>query len=128
MTTQLCPICFNATEHCPICNDPNRNKSTILVVERPSDIAAFEQTGRYKGVYHVLHGLLPTGTGMSVVTQPKIPELIKRLQGSTVKKLILGLMPTQPGEATMKAIREELQRTNLTDLKVESLHSGKANN
>jgi len=126
MTTQLCPICFNATEHCPICNDPNRNKSTILVVERPSDITAFEQTGRYKGVYHVLHGLIPLSPGVS--PEPKIPELIKRLQDGSVKKLILGLMPTQQGEATMTQIQQQMQSANLTSIKVEKLHSGKANN
>lgn len=127
MNAQLCPICFNTADPCPICTDPNRNKSTILVVERPSDIQAFEQTGRYKGVYHVLHGLISPRDGIGPA-QLKIHELVKRIQDDKVKKLILGIMPTMQGNATIMSIQQELRLAKLTDIKVETLHTGKANN
>lgn len=124
---QLCPICFNATENCPICNDPKRNKSTILVVEQPSDVNAFEQTGRYKGVYHVLHGVISPRDGIGP-DQLKIHELIKRIQDNNVKRVIFGLMPSMQGDATLMSIQQELHRANLYDVKLERLNSGKATN
>ena len=60
----LCKKCFNLSDQelCPVCSDPKRDSSVIMVVEEPSDLAAYEKTGQYKGVYHVLHGAVGTFT------------------------------------------------------------------
>ena len=66
----LCKKCFNLSDQelCPVCSDPKRDSSVIMVVEEPSDLAAYEKTGQYKGVYHVLHGAVnPMVAGKSQV-------------------------------------------------------------
>ena len=95
-----CAVCQNLTENrlCPICSDPRRDGSTVCVVETPKDISAFERTREYKGVYHVLHGLIsPVDNVMP--DQLKIKELLARLDGS-VKEVIMATNPTVEGEAT----------------------------
>lgn len=99
-TVHTCPVCHNLTENelCPICEDTRRDRSTVCVVESPKDISAFERTGEYNGVYHVLHGLI---SPMDNVTPDKlkIKELLNRLDGS-IKELIMATNPTVEGEAT----------------------------
>lgn len=99
-TVHRCKVCQNLTENelCPICSDLRRDSSTICVVESPKDIAAFERTREYKGVYHVLHGLI---SPLDNVTPDKlkIKELLTRLDGS-VGEVIMATNPTVEGEAT----------------------------
>ena len=99
-TVHTCRICQNLTENelCPICGDPSRDTSTVCVVETPKDITAFERTREYKGVYHVLHGLI---SPIDNVTPDKlrIKELLARLDGS-VEEVIMATNPTVEGEAT----------------------------
>lgn len=99
-TVHECSVCRNLTENelCPICSDPRRDVSTVCVVESPKDIAAFERTREYKGVYHVLHGLI---SPLDNVTPDKlkIKELLARLDGS-VEEVIMATNPTVEGEAT----------------------------
>ena len=97
----LCKKCFNLSDQelCPVCSDPKRDSSVIMVVEEPSDLAAYEKTGQYKGVYHVLHGAVNPMVGV----QPenlKLKELMQRLQREDVKEVIIATNSTVEGEAT----------------------------
>ena len=96
-----CRVCQNFTENevCSICADENRDKSTICVVETPRDVTAFERTREYRGLYHVLHGLISPmdGIGAEHLT---VKELLARLTESQVKELIMATNPTVEGEAT----------------------------
>ena len=96
-----CPVCQNLTDAdlCPVCMDPARDKSTICVVEDPRDVIAFERTREYKGVYHVLHGLISPMEGIGP-EQLTIKELLARLGDGTVKEVIMATNPTVEGEAT----------------------------
>ena len=97
----LCPICQNLTDRevCPICAGEKRDKSTICVVESPRDVSAFERTREYKGVYHVLHGLISPMDGVTA-DQLCVKELLARLTDGTVKEVIMATNPTVEGEAT----------------------------
>lgn len=96
---QLCSCCQNFTdrETCGICSDDNRDRSIICVVESPKDVSAFERSGGYNGVYHVLHGLMSPMDGITA-DDLKIKELIARLNGC--KEVIMATNPTVEGDAT----------------------------
>jgi len=97
---KYCSVCFNITEEdpCPICRDPRRDRSTICVVEEPSDLMAIERLGVYKGVYHVLGGVLSPLDGVGP-EDLHIRELLERLKEG-VREVILATNPTVEGEAT----------------------------
>ena len=96
-----CPICQNYTdkELCPVCSSTKRDLSVICVVENPRDVATFEKTKEYKGVYHVLHGLISPMDGITA-DQLTVRELLARLEGDTVKEVILATSPTIEGDTT----------------------------
>ncbi|WP_027108963.1 recombination mediator RecR [Lacticigenium naphthae] len=98
---QYCSICGNITENdpCDICEDKRRDRSTIIVVEHPKEVISLEKMNDFKGLYHVLHGVLSPieGTGPEDIN---IPTLIKRLQDEEVKEVILATNATAEGEAT----------------------------
>lgn len=96
---QLCGCCQNFTDRevCELCSDDGRDKDVICVVESPKDVSAFERSGGYDGVYHVLHGLLSPMDGITA-EQLKIKELMSRL--GTAKEVIMATNPTVEGEAT----------------------------
>ena len=98
---KLCSVCQNLTDEqvCRICTSNRRDKSVICVVEDPRDVAAFERTREYNGLYHVLHGVISPLDGKTPDTL-KIKELLKRLQDDTVKEVIIATNPTVDGEAT----------------------------
>lgn len=96
-----CPICFNFTEFetCEICSSPKRDRSKICVVEDASDILAIEKSNEYRGLYHVLGGVISPLNGV----QPedlKIKELLIRLRDDDVKEIIMAVNPDTEGEAT----------------------------
>lgn len=95
----LCKCCQNFTdrEMCSICADDERDKSVICVVESPKDVSAFERSGGFDGVYHVLHGLLSPMDGITA-DDLKIKELIARLPNAS--EVIMATNPTVEGEAT----------------------------
>ncbi|MBQ7448097.1 MAG: recombination protein RecR, partial [Eubacterium sp.] len=78
---QYCKTCFTLTdsEECPICSNPARNHKQIMVVENTRDLAAYEKTGQYDGVYHVLHGAISPMLGIGPA-DIKLKELIKRIE------------------------------------------------
>ncbi|MFC6465086.1 recombination mediator RecR [Marinilactibacillus sp. GCM10026970] len=96
-----CSICGNMTEQdpCEICQDKTRDRSLILVVEHPKDVISMEKMQEFKGLYHVLQGVLSPieGTGPEDIN---IPDLIKRLQNEEVKEVIIATNATAEGEAT----------------------------
>lgn len=96
-----CKICQNFTdkEICDICSSPERDGSIICVVEDPRDVMAFERLREYKGLYHVLHGLISPLDGVGPESI-RIKELLQRLQTQDVKEIIMATNPTIEGEAT----------------------------
>ncbi|MFM1889735.1 MAG: recombination mediator RecR [Phycisphaerales bacterium] len=103
-----CAVCWNLTDEspCRICGDPRRDASTILVVEQPKDLIALEQTGMFRGVYHVLLGRLDPldGVGAESLTVAalldRIDEPARNAQGAAVAEVILGLNPDMEGDGT----------------------------
>ena len=99
--TKTCEICFNlsSTSPCEICTSPQRDKSTICVVAETKDLIAIEKTNEYKGLYHVLQGLISPMDGIGA-DDIRIKELLNRLIDENVKEVILALSPSVEGEAT----------------------------
>lgn len=98
---RYCDICKNLTTEdvCGVCKDSARDASTVCVVEDPLDLIALEKANEYKGVYHVLHGIISPveGVGPDELT---IAELIGRLKNGKIKEVIIALNPSMEGEAT----------------------------
>jgi recombination protein RecR len=99
--TLFCDLCQNITDSnpCAICASKERDHSIICVVKEPLDILALERTGQYKGLYHVLHGVLSPMDGIGP-DDLKIKELLQRLKTGSVKEIILATNPNLEGEAT----------------------------
>ena len=97
----LCEVCFNLAEgpRCRICDDERRDRSTICVVEEPSDVIPIERTGEYRGLYHVLGGALSPIDGIDP-EDLRIAELVRRTDGGEVSEVVLATNPTTTGEAT----------------------------
>ena len=91
---------------CSVCEDTSRDRATILVVESPLEVIAFEKTG-YKGLYHVLHGVLSPIDGMGP-EQLKLKELVDRCGNGGIEELIIATNPDIEGEATATYIRQKL--------------------
>jgi recombination protein RecR len=96
---KLCSLCFNNTDcdPCRICQDKERDHSKICVVEKPSDILPLEQTGKYNGVYHVLHGTINPTQGVGP-EELKIKELLTRLKDGSVTEVIVATNPNVESE------------------------------
>ena len=96
---KLCSLCFNITDSdpCRICQDEERDHSKICVVEKPSDILPLEQTGKYDGVYHVLHGTISPTQGIGP-EELKIKELLARLKDGSVSEVIVATNPNVESE------------------------------
>ena len=97
----LCPICQNLTDRdvCPICADPERDRSVICVVTDARAVFAMEKVREYRGVYHVLHGLISPMNGITP-DRLKIKELLARVEEGEVAEVIVATNPTVEGEAT----------------------------
>ncbi|MCK6542092.1 recombination mediator RecR [bacterium] len=104
-----CTTCFNVTEHnpCPICANPRRDHGVICVVEEANDVLAIERTDMFRGVYHVLGGLLNPLEGVGP-DDLRIRELIQRSENE-VREMILAINPTVPGDATVMFVAEKMQ-------------------
>ncbi len=121
--TKLCSVCKNVseTDPCPICSDTSRDHSQILVVEEPLDILAFEKTGKYKGIYHVLHGAINPLENIGP-DEIYIQALLDRVKNPDreVKEIIIATNPTMEGEATamylMRQVRGEGSKVKVTRL------------
>jgi len=105
----LCTRCFNFTDSdlCSICKNSARDGHALCVVETPGDLMSIEKTGYYKGLYHVLHGVILPLDGIGP-EQLKIRELINRVQADQITEVILATNPTLNGNATALYISQQL--------------------
>ncbi len=117
---KYCQECFTLTDReiCPICSSKTRDKSTIMVVETPRDLAAYEKTGKYDGVYHVLHGAISPKLGIGQ-DDIKLKELIVRLRGD-VKELIIATNSGVEGEITAMYISKLVKPTGIKVTRIAS--------
>lgn len=124
--TVACSICFNVseTDPCPVCSDRSRNRSTVCVVEQPLDAVALDKTGKYNGVYHVLHGAISPINNIGP-DELHIKELLPRLKDGQVKEVILATNPNMEGEATAMYIKRVIKDIKgMGDIKVTRLGLG----
>jgi recombination protein RecR len=121
--TRFCSVCHNITveDPCPVCSDSNRDQHTIMVVEEPLDVLAIERTGSYKGVYHVLHGVISPVNGIGP-DDLKIRELSPRVEKGNALEVIIATNPSYEGDATCMFIEREVLRN--TGVKVTRLARG----
>ncbi len=100
-TVHTCKVCQNLTdgEICSICSDPMRDKGLICVVTDPKDVVALERTREYKGLYHVLHGVISPLNGIGP-DQLRIKELLQRVADEDIREVIMATNPDTEGEAT----------------------------
>ena len=110
-----CAVCCNLTDEevCDICKSDKRDKSIICVVEDPRDVAALEKTREFKGLYHVLHGVISPMDGIGPESL-KIKELLTRLGDEKVKEVIMATNPTIEGEATAMYISRLIKPMGIT--------------
>ncbi|TVR70844.1 MAG: recombination protein RecR [Sphaerobacteraceae bacterium] len=106
----LCSECFNLSERdpCPICSDPERDRSLICVVEEPLDVIALDRTNEYSGLYHVLHGAISPVDGVGP-DQIRVHELVERVRSAEkIEEVILATNPNIEGDATAMYIARQL--------------------
>ena len=110
---RLCSCCYTLTddEMCPICKNPKRRKDLIMVVESTRDLAAYEKTGRFEGVYHVLGGAISPTNGVGPA-DIRLKELIERLQGD-VEEVIIATGSSLEGETTAMYISKLIKRAGI---------------
>ncbi len=111
--TIFCSTCFTIaeTDPCDLCSDSRRDRSLVCVVEEPLDVLALEKNGRYKGVYHVLHGRIDPLNNIGP-DEIYIKQLLNRASGKEVKEIILATNPTMEGEATAMYIAKQIKNQN----------------
>jgi len=120
-TIRYCKKCMTLTDReiCPICSNPKRDQKTIMVVENPRDMTAYEKTGKYDGVYHVLHGAISPMMGIGP-GDIRLKELMSRLQGD-VEEVIIATNSSLEGETTAMYISKLIKPTGI---KVSRIASG----
>ena len=98
---RYCKICCTLTDQeiCPICANDRRDHTTIMVVENTRDLAAYEKTGKYEGVYHVLHGAISPMLGIGP-DDIRLKELMQRLQTEDIREVIIATNSSLEGETT----------------------------
>ena len=119
---RYCKVCCTLTDQdiCPICSNPKRDHSTIMVVEDTRDLAAYEKTGEYHGVYHVLHGAISPMQGVGP-DDIRLKELMTRLSSDEVKEVIIATNASLEGETTAMYISRLIKPTGI---KVSRIASG----
>ena len=117
---KYCKECFTLTddEICPICANEKRDHSTIMVVEQTRDMAAYEKTGKYEGVYHVLHGAISPMLGIGP-SDIKLKVLMKRLEGD-VQEVIIATNSSLEGETTAMYISRLIKPTGIKVTRIAS--------
>lgn len=120
-TIRYCKQCLTLTDQeiCPICSNPNRDQKMIMVVENPRDMSAYEKTGRYEGVYHVLHGAISPMLGIGPA-DIRLKELMYRLE-KDVEEVIIATNSSLEGETTAMYISKLIKPTGI---KVSRIASG----
>lgn len=120
LNTRFCKTCFTITdgEECPICRSAKRDHSTIMVVETTRDLAAYEKTGRYEGVYHVLGGAISPMLGIGP-SDIRLKELVERLRGD-VKEVIVATNSSLEGETTAMYISKLIKPSGIKVTRIAS--------
>lgn len=119
-TIRYCKQCCTLTDQelCPICSSPKRDQKTIMVVENSRDLAAYEKTGRYNGVYHVLHGAISPMLGIGP-NDIRLKELMQRLQAE-VDEVIIATNSSLEGETTAMYISKLIKPTGIKVTRIAS--------
>ena len=124
--TVLCSVCknVNETDPCSICSDNSRDHSVVMIVEEPLDVLAFERMGRFKGVYHVLHGAINPLENIGP-DEIYIQDLLNRVKDNKddIKEAIIATNPTMEGEATSMFLMKQLKINN-SEVKITRLGMG----
>ena len=118
---RYCEECFTLTdaEKCPICSNEERDHTTIMVVENTRDLAAYEKTGKYEGVYHVLHGAISPMLGIGP-GDIRLKELMTRLQREEVREVIIATNSSLEGETTAMYISKLIKPTGIRVTRIAS--------
>ncbi|MCR5294252.1 MAG: recombination mediator RecR [Lachnospiraceae bacterium] len=118
---RYCKCCCTLTdsEICPICANPKRDKKTIMVVETPRDLAAYEKTGKYEGVYHVLHGAISPMLGIGP-DDIRLKELMARLSSGEVEEVIVATNSSLEGETTAMYISKLIRPAGIKVTRIAS--------
>ena len=111
---KVCQICSNVTESdpCPICADPQRDQTLVMIVEQPSDIARIDATATYRGVYHVLMGRLAPLDGIGP-GELNAEALMTRLSAGSVREVILATNPTMESDGTALYLAKHLRQAGV---------------
>lgn len=111
---QYCKNCYALTDQeiCPICNNPRRDRKVIMVVENTRDLAAYEKTGKFEGVYHVLHGAISPMLGIGP-DDIKLKELMQRLSKDDIEEVIIATNSSLEGETTAMYISKLVKPTGI---------------
>ena len=111
---QYCKNCYTLTDQeiCPICNNPRRDRKVIMVVENTRDLAAYEKTGKFEGVYHVLHGAISPMLGIGP-DDIKLKELMQRLSQDDIEEVIIATNSSLEGETTAMYISKLVKPTGI---------------
>ncbi|MEK9143102.1 MAG: recombination mediator RecR [Patescibacteria group bacterium] len=125
-STVLCSLCKNVAEAdpCSICSDPSRDQTIVCVIENPTDVLSIEKTGKFRGLYHVLHGAIDPLNNIGP-DEIYIADLFKRLrtQDVGIKEIILAMNSNMEGEATAMYVTKQLKAQN-AKLKITRLAHG----
>jgi len=118
---QYCKKCFTLTDRelCPICSSPKRDQKMIMVVENTRDLAAYEKTGKYEGLYHVLHGAISPMLGIGP-NDIKLKELMKRLSEEPTEEVIIATNSSLEGETTAMYISKLIKPTGIKVTRIAS--------
>ena len=118
----FCSVCQNLTEidPCDLCSGPRRDRSMVCIVEDPLDVLVMERASFYRGLYHILHGVISPMNGVGP-EDLRIKELLPRLEDGTVKEVIFGINPTLEGDATAMYIHRLISSSGV---KVSNLARG----
>lgn len=110
-STVLCSICYNVAESdpCIICGALDRDESIVCIVEQPLDLLAIEKTGKYHGLYHVLHGSISPINNIGP-EEIYIAPFLKRLESGKITEVIIATNPSMEGEATAMYISHEIKK------------------
>jgi len=111
--TVLCSVCKNVseTDPCDICRDSIRDKSKVMVLEQPLELISFEKTGKYKGMYHILHGAINPLENIGP-DEIFVDDLLKRISKEKPKEIIIATNPTMEGEATAMYLNKKIKAVN----------------
>jgi len=111
---RFCGQCYNLTDQdpCRLCRDPKRTREVLCVVSSPEDLMALEKSGGFRGLYHVLHGVLSPLEGVGP-QDLRVDELLARLRGGEIKEVILATNPSVEGEATAQYLSQIIKPLNI---------------